>query len=247
MNDLTRSELLKLRTTRLLHWNILGLVAAVTIAIASAILGAGTQGIPSLDTTAGVRNVFASASASGLLVLVIGIVAATGEHRHGTITSTLLITPRPRSVLRAKTVAAATVGVGCGAAAAILTCAVAWPWLVQRHVHPSFVHDGASVLIGSILATALYAVIGVALGTIVRSQTAALAAALVWMLIVENVVVGFATGIGRWLPGGAASALTGSSTPHGGLLPAWAGALLLAGYTAVFTMVAARAATRDVS
>ena len=47
-------------------------------------------------------------------------------------------------------------------------------------------------------------------------------------------LVGFAPGIGRWLPGGAASAMSGVATANGGLLPVWAAALLFAGYGLAF-------------
>jgi ABC-2 type transport system permease protein len=52
--------------------------------------------------------------------------------------------------------------------------------------------------------------------------------------------VSFAPAIGRWLPGGAASALTGVATANGGLLPMWGGALLVTLYGLAFTAAGTR-------
>ena len=70
---------------------------------------------------------------------------------------------------------------------------------------------------------------------------------LVWVLVVEGILVGFAPAVGRWLPGGAGSALTGVATPQGGLLPMWGAALLLAGYGLAFAAASTRLiARRDI-
>ena len=85
---------------------------------------------------------------------------------------------------------------------------------------------------------------GVGVGALLRNQTVAVTVALVWVLVVEGVLVGFAPAVGRWLPGGAGSALTGVATAKGGLLPMWGAALLLAGYGLVFAAAGTRLITR---
>jgi ABC-2 type transport system permease protein len=62
----------------------------------------------------------------------------------------------------------------------------------------------------------------------------------VWTGIAESLLVGFLPEVGRWLPGGAASALSGTATAEGGLLPFWGAAALLVGYG----VAAAAAGTR---
>ena len=52
----------------------------------------------------------------------------------------------------------------------------------------------------------------------------------VWTSIVDALLVGFVPEIGRWLPAGAASALSGTVTAEGGLLPFWGAALLATAY-----------------
>jgi hypothetical protein len=50
----------------------------------------------------------------------------------------------------------------------------------------------------------------------------------------------FAPDVGRWLPGGAASALSGVATANGGLLPMWGAALLLTVYGLAFAAAGTR-------
>jgi ABC-2 type transport system permease protein len=97
---------------------------------------------------------------------------------------------------------------------------------------------------------ALYAVIGVALGALIRNQIIAVSALLVWMLAVEWIVVPSYPSVGRWLPLGAASAvmqLEPSIGLDGRLLPPALGGLVLAAYAAVAAALALRLAPqRDV-
>ena len=46
--------------------------------------------------------------------------------------------------------------------------------------------------------------VGVGVGLLVTNQTLAVAVTLTWLLLVEAMVVSFAPGLGRWLPGAAA-------------------------------------------
>jgi hypothetical protein len=85
-------------------------------------------------------------------------------------------------------------------------------------------------ILGALIATGLAAVVGIGLGALMPNQTVAITVVIVWTSIVEALLVGFVPEIGRWLPTGAASALGGTLTAEGGLLPFWGAALLLTGY-----------------
>jgi hypothetical protein len=77
----------------------------------------------------------------------------------------------------------------------------------------------------------VYAVIGVGLGALLRNQVGAIVGALVYLNVVEPIVAGIGAikGAYKWLPGGAARAITSSfQAPE--LLQPWQGALLLLGY-----------------
>lgn len=78
-------------------------------------------------------------------------------------------------------------------------------------------------------------VIGIAVGALVRKQITAVVGVLVWLLAVEQIVITFFGAIGRWAPEVATSALLQLGPAIGmdeKLLPAPAGGLVLAGYTA---------------
>ena len=243
MRDLIRAELLKLRTTRMFWGNVAAALAFVPVTIALFILTAGQEGspIPTLDSSEGLRNVMSAASSGAVLVLVIGILVMSGEFRHNTATSTFLISPDRKRVVGAKLAAASLVGVGVAAAASLLTLAIALPWLRAKHVEVSLAsYDVGFVLLAAFAASALHAMVGIGVGALMRNQTVAVTVTLVWVTIVESILLGVAPEIGRWLPGGAASALTASPAPGGGLLPMWGGALLLAGYGLAFASAGTR-------
>jgi ABC-2 type transport system permease protein len=242
MNHLVRAELLKLRTTRMPYLNVLAALAFVPFSVATSILSAGDPGAgPALTTSEGLRNVLSAASSGSLVILMLGVLVMAGEFRHNTATSTFLITPDRGRVVRAKLIAASIVGVVLALAASALTLAIALPWLASKDIDVDLLSgDVAPVLLGGIAATALFALVGVGIGSMVRNQTAAVAGAAVWVLVVEGLLVSFAPDVGRWLPGGAASALSGVATANGGLLPMWGGALLLTAYGLAFAAAGTR-------
>jgi len=99
-------------------------------------------------------------------------------------------------------------------------------------------------LLGSLVATALYAFVGVGLGVLLRNQTVAMTVALGWLFIVEAALIALVPEVGRWLPGSAAGALSGSTTPDADLLPMWGGALVFIAYGLAFALAGARLITR---
>jgi ABC-2 type transport system permease protein len=246
MRDLIRAEFLKLRTTRAFAWSALAALAFVPVTLSIAILTAGNDGAgPALNTSEGVRQVFSAASSGTIVVLIIGILVMAGEFRHNTATSTFLITPDRKRVVGAKLVASTIVGAGLATAASALTLAIALPWLAAKNIDVSiWSGDVSFVLVGAIAATALYAMVGVGVGSLIRNQTAAIVITMVWVMIVEGLLVNFLPDVGRWLPGGAVAALTGVTAENGGLLPMWAGALLVAGYGLTFATAGTRLVLR---
>lgn len=245
MRYLIRAELLKLRTTRSFRLYLAGALAFVPVTVALAVTGANQEGRMPLDSSDGVRNVFGSAAGGAVMLLLIGIYMMAGEFRHNTATSTFLIEPDRRRVVGAKLTAAGLVGLGVGLAASASTLALALPWLSAKGVDLSaHTADIAVVLLGVLLATTLSAIVGVGFGALVPNQTVAITAALVWITILEGLLVSFKPVVGRWLPGGASSALTETATLNGGLLPIWGGALLFAAYGLAFAAAGSRLVLR---
>jgi ABC-type transport system involved in multi-copper enzyme maturation permease subunit len=242
MRHLIQAELLKLRTTRSFWLDMAAALAfaPVTVALAVTGAGAGQQGMP-LASSDGVRNVVGSAAGGSVLLLLIGIYMMAGEFRHNTATSTFLITPNRRRVVGAKLAASGLVGFVIGLAASLLTLATALPWLSAKNVDlTAYTGDIAVVLLGVLLATTLSPIVGVGFGALVPNQTVAMTAALVWITTVEGLLVSYRPEVGRWLPGGASAALTGTATINGGLLPIWGGAFLLVAYGLAFAVAGNR-------
>lgn len=245
MRNLVRAELLRLRTTRAVYGWAAAAAVGVVLSVAVAIQLAGQNGQPALDTSQGIRHVLAGAASNTIIVLFLGILAMAGEFRHDTATATFLVTPDRARVVRAKLAASALVGLVVAAASAALTLAIALPWMAAKGVDVPLVsaHVGL-VLAGALAANALYGVVGVGLAALIRNQTAAIGVSLVWIMVAEALLVGLVPHVGRWLPGGAANALTSVATAKGGLLPMWAGGLLFAAYGASFALAGTRAIVR---
>jgi len=242
---LVRAEVLKLRTTRVFLGLCAATVAFTVLGVVAGILTAGTSGSPRLSTSSGVRNIFGSGGQAGLFALILGILSVTGELRHGTITQTFLVTPRRPSMVTAKLIAMLGAGLVLGLLASAVTVAVAWPWLAAKAVSVSlFSSDVGLVMVAVIAVTALFGVIGVGVGALVRNQVAAVVGALVWEFVVEPLLVALLPSVGRWLPSGAARGLTQETLSSGSLLPAWGAAAVLLAYGLTFAVIGAQLLVR---
>jgi ABC-2 type transport system permease protein len=240
---LIRAELLKARTTRTVYGLAVGVLAGVALAVVSSIIQLTHDG--GLDTSRGVRNILTSAGWGVVLMLVFGIMTIAGEFRHKTIITTLLITPSRPRVVAVKLAAVTVVGAVFGLLAATTTLAITVPWLLARHVEGALIRNEAPlVFLGVLLATMLYGIIGVAVGSLIRNQTLAIVIALVWLLLVENLVVGIAPAVGKWLPAGAASGLMRNIPDKGHFLAMPAGGGLLAAYATALAITGAAAVVR---
>jgi ABC-2 type transport system permease protein len=224
MTRLVRTELLKQRT---LPTFVVGVAAAPVIAalVVVAVFGAaGKDGNDPLGPDSFVQVLGAPSSIITALALLLGVLAMTGEHRHETITTTFLACPRRRDVVVAKLVAQTLVGAGMGLLTLVTTVAVAVPWLRMSDVTVQPGGAAVRVATGLVLSSALFGSLGVAVGAIVRNQTAAAAAVLVWLLAVEGILTDvFAdAAFSSWLPAAAGRAMVHGSTSSG--QPSLAGA-----------------------
>ena len=236
MSATLTAELRKLRATR--TTTAAGLVVAgLSAAIAAAnVLLAGKDGNPALDADTFQHVVRAPTAIVGFAMLVVGVLASAGEYRHNTIVPSLLAQPRRARLAAAKVQAVAIVGLVVAAVSAVVSSAVGWVLLSSRSAPAADlgpVPSGLLVLGGT---AALYGVIGVGLGLLLRSQAVAMTVALVWYFVVEQVapMVLSAPHAQKWLPGGAADAFTRLGDPAGGsaagLVAPWLGGGLLTAY-----------------
>jgi ABC-type transport system involved in multi-copper enzyme maturation permease subunit len=261
MGRLFAAEYRKLRT--MLQIWLLGaggilLVAFFTVlilALATFSSDNAETGIPPLDTDDGVRTVIGQTSSILGFVFVLGVLVITSEYRHQTITGAFLAEPRRGRVVAAKFGTAGALGLVIAAVSAIVVVAIALVWLAVRDIS---INDTTRLValpaIGSVIAGIGYALLGVALGALVRNQIAAIVAGLLWVSLVDPLIGAFLPDVGKYTPAGAAAALTNavgfstSGTDPNAYLQWWAGGLLLLGYALVLTVVAARTTvTRDIT
>ena len=231
MRSLVAAELLKVRTTRAV-WVASAVVLAYAVLgpvlVALAPPGASMPPIvPSLLA----ESLRGPAQLAGAAVLLIGLLSATAEFGHGTVLTTRLAEPRSARVLAAKLVAMSIVALALAIVLAIVSMGATAAMLVSEGVAVEPLDHGvpryAVVLLALVV---LHALLGVAVGTLLRNTAAAVGAVLVWAFVVEGIVpvVASRPEIGDWLPGGAVVQVLAERTPPGGLVPAAAVALLLA-------------------
>lgn len=234
MNALIAGEWLKMRTTRLLPAMVAAAVALSMLAVVGTTLATNRSDI-GLDSDEGLRRILSVSGTGAVVVLLLGVLIAAGEYRHGTATDTFLTTPRRGLVVVAKL----AVGAGVGAVTGLLIVlgtltALAVGFAAKDTSVPA--SDGLmwATLGGTVVYSTLFAVLGVALGAMVRQQVLAVALALGWIAIVEHILVNFLPTIGRWLPAAAGQAIV--RTPLDDLLPPLGGALVLAAFTLVIAL-----------
>jgi ABC-2 type transport system permease protein len=253
MTRLVRGEIRKLFTTMLWLWMLLGAFAITATFMSFTIGFDGSEGNPSppLSTDVGQRNLFGVAGSAGVFVLILGIIGITGEFRHQTVTPTFLATPHRGRVVISKLITYALTGIGYGVAVVLLSVAIALPWLSAKDIDLSLTGNGIpGTLLGVIAGVAVYALLGVGVGALVRNQIAAIVGALVYLFVVEGFVSALPTirDYYKYFPGGANSALVNAQQQNVNLLEPWQGGLLLVAYGVVFaaagTWIAVR---RDVS
>jgi ABC-2 type transport system permease protein len=236
MNRLVRAELAKLRTTRLLSVVVV-VIAGVSIGlIAMQLHNAGKVGAPSLGTVDSLRTLLRVVGVASPIVLVVGVIAVTSELRHTTLATSLLAVPDRRRLLAAKAAALALLGAALAVGGIAVALAIVLPYLSAAGVPVDLANGDLLLAVGGVLVgVPLYAVAGVGIGALIKHQTAAVVAPLLWLGVVEQLLPSFGLAtVLRWLPGGATSALGRAELP--GLLPMWAGGLLLAAYAAAFVV-----------
>ena len=249
MTRLLRSELLKLRTTRLWWGLLLGLVGVVVInVVPSAVFagqefGAGVPATPALDEPGGMQAVYGAGYQSGyLMVLVLGAIIGATDRRHRTDTQTFLATPSPGRIVGAKMVVAALAGLLFGIVAQVVTVAVAAPVVLARGADLNLGNaDVARSLALGIPGIALWGVIGVALGILLRNQIAAILVAIFYIFIGDLLISGGLSwanldGAVPYTPNNASAAVVGGFTGFD-LLEWWTGLLVLLAYGLVIALL----------
>ncbi len=221
----TAAEFVKVFSLK--SWWLLGLVLIGYVALTAAglafflsDLGAQLGGAAtSISDPVVIANlVYSSVTAVGLVIpLLFGALLSTTEYRYRTLTPTVLAQPRRGIVLAAKGVVAAVMGALFGALGLIGSVGAGAPVLLA--VGESTALDEPEVigvLLRTLIATALWALLGLGLGALLTSQIAAIVIVLAFTQFIEpilrlvSMVWEWSAAIGRFLPGAATDALVGA-------------------------------------
>lgn len=224
------AELFKVRTSRTARV-LLASMLGVTVLVVS--LHAFTLSSADLSQAVNQPKVFGwGATIGALFAALAGAIGITAEFRHGTIRPTLLVNPHRGRVVFAKAGAAAITGLGIGVLAAGLVAVIGGIGLAARGITIKLdAGDFAQLLAGGAAGAALWAIIGTGLGALLRGQVGAVVGLCVWLLLIENILIGNVASAGKYAPGASDGALAGLMPSAGEtLLPPATGALLLAGY-----------------
>jgi ABC-type transport system involved in multi-copper enzyme maturation permease subunit len=241
VSALLSAELLKLRTTRMVYGLLGALLAIVAVATVVGILATDES-----ELERDPEGLFASPLSGIVFVLLLGVMLMSGEFRHGTITQTLLATPVRWKVLVTKIVAAAILGFVFAVIAEMFALVLGWPTLTLKGVDFTFNDDALRLVVGNIGAMTIAGPLGVALGSLIRNQVAAIVVVFAWLLVLEPLLGAGLNDNEKFLPGSAIAAIVGADQAH--LLSPAGGVAVLLAYVVVLAAVGGGLVfTRDVN
>lgn len=229
--NLLHSEWLKLWTTRT-TWVMLGIALLGEGLFAGLYVGLAPLGeIGEIDSVA---------TGTGLLLvmlLVLGVLIATTEFRHGTASSTFLVSPRRYPVLLGKLGVALLVGLLAGVAYVAVNGGLALSLFSGRGGDLPASGELVEIYAGVVASYALICAFGLGVGAIVRNQVGAILAAIAFFFILSPLPELLPGSIGDYFPAQAIGSLHGSSEGDGSLdqvsgglvFGAWALGLFAAG------------------
>jgi hypothetical protein len=229
---LIRAEFLKLRTTQVWFWLLLATIAVGALLAVAVIAPNG--GIRSERKVPDLFAAFAGSPAY-ILVFVLGVLGVTTEFRYQTITPTVLQTPSRWQIVSAKMVTYAITGAVYAACALLAEAAVGVPWLATKNL-PVHLSDGhvQHAIIGTFAVIALFGIVGLGVGALLRNQIVAVVVGIVFLVVLENVLLAIPVVKKAWpyTPNGGTQAIlytNGDTTPVSGvhLLGTWSGVVVL--------------------
>lgn len=253
MSALVAAEVRKLtsvRTTWVLTLVGMALVAlsAGVFVFAEGLMGAFT------GTDAEMGAVMDQIGGQSVIVVVVAILIMTTEFRHGTIGRTLQLVPSRTRVLVSKLVAGVLYAVVFFVLGLVVVAIVLGIALAVKDVSIEFGSEVWTSVWQGPAGLGLSAALGVAIGSLLRSQVVAITVTLVWLFVAESLVNVWLPEIARWLPFQVLNAVFLSpealaQMPEGQLLPLepLTALAVFLGYVAVATVAAGiLMRTRDV-
>jgi len=182
MIRLVRAEFLKLRTTQVWFWLLLGAIAISALTVIGPLAGGDPK------NGRDVAEMFGSAALAYVVIFVLGVLGVTTEFRYQTITATVLLTPSRWAVVTAKMITYALLGIAYALVCVLVQLAIAVPWLDAKGVDYSLGQDGIPHAVGGVfLVLALFGIVGLGIGALVRNQVVAVSVGVIFLVVLENV------------------------------------------------------------
>ena len=228
-------------------WITLGvsvlLLVAIGLIAAASFDPNGTRGPAAGRPEDAVGIALAGTTLAALAIGVLGVLMAAGEYTTGMIRSTLTAVPTRLPVLGAKSLIAGVVAFVLMSAGGLLSFLIGSPLLNAGVTALGLGDDGVlRSLAGGGLYLGLVAVLGVALGALVRSSAGAIAILVGTLLILPGLVGllpdSWSSNISPYLPSNAGEAVM-TLHPGSGSLSPGAGLAVFAGYVVVVLIAAA--------
>lgn len=226
MIRLISAEFVKIRTTQVWFWLLLAAVALAALFVIGPFASGGVH------NGNDVAQVFSASATCYIVVYVLGVLGVTTEFRYKTITPTVLVTPSRWTLITAKMITYAILGALYALVCLIIQLAIAVPWIAAKGLHIDWGSDGIPrSLWGVFLVVALFGIIGLGIGALLRNQIVAVTVGVIFLLILQGIisVIPGLRVIYPYLPGGAVAAIipTGADLPHVHILSTPAGIIVL--------------------
>ncbi|MFD1939003.1 ABC transporter permease [Nonomuraea mangrovi] len=236
------SEWLKIRSIRSSHLLVLIGLGAILLAVAVAFsaISMYDNASPAMRRSARIAELEEVVLIVPQLCMgIMGVLAITSEYATGQIRTSLALVPRRWPVLMAKSAVVGGLGLVVGPVVVFVTYAVAKQMLEGRYPVASFA-ERFPTLVTSSLTVAVFALVGLGLGTVLRSAAGSIAV-LVGLVYVIPIVVGnlpepWSERFGSLMIGALPREITGAdltSSVYGALLPPVAAGVVLALYAVV--------------
>jgi ABC-2 type transport system permease protein len=186
VGGLIKAEFRKLGTTQVWFWMLLLCLGLTALGVVGSIAGRPND----VELAQHVRDVMISASAAFTYVplFVLGVLAVTTEYRYQTITATVLATPSRWALITAKLITYAIVGALFAVICLALELAMALPWLSGRNVHTT-IGDQKGPLLITFAVLALFALVGLGTGALLRNQIVAVTVGVIFILVLARLIL----------------------------------------------------------
>jgi ABC-2 type transport system permease protein len=216
MTAVLRGELIKTVSTRTVLCYAAG---AVAFALVNLLVSVLASDLTSLDDKR------AAIAGFPILLMLLGIVGAAGEYRHRTAAPAALAAGRDRGqVLAGRAAAYALTGAAVATLALAVTFAIGVPLLGDE---PGPALDGGDLVLigaGTVLAAAISAIMGVAVGALARNQVAAVIGTLLLLFVAMPLLQLVSQTLFELTPFVSATSVAGDTAAEN---LSWGGALLV--------------------